>query len=492
MTLVDELRRVSLFEGLTDDELRWVAESGSEKFVRAGEVNGREGEPVDHLYVILEGELRITKKVDGGEVVINVYTPGMFFAEVPLLAGTPFLATGRALTECRLFLLPDEAFRHMLKAYPAFSHTILETMAQRVQILQSITAQREKLNSLSTLAAGLAHELNNPAAASRSAVRDLRESIEKTKRLAMNLGQALPPAQLEALAALEEEAVARAASPPSLDNPLEQGDLEEEVAGWLDEHGLEDGFEFAPAFAEAGLDTSWLEEVETAVPGDALPAVLGYLEVAVTVAGLLREAEAGLGRVSDLVEAAKSYSNMDRAPLVEVDVNEGIEQTLAVLGYKLGPDVEVAREYDPDLPRITAYGGELNQVWTKLIDNAIDAVSGGDDGSGKGQVRLRTTCEGDGVLVEVADDGPGVPEDLQARVFEPFYTTKGVGAGVGLGLDVSYRIVVGRHGGDIRVVSQPGDTRFQVRLPLEAGSGIGQAAQRAEQPAETTREEVPR
>ena len=479
--LVDELRRVPLFEGLTDDELRWVAERGSEKQVRTGEVNGREGEPVEHLYVILEGELRITKKVDGSEVVINVYTPGMFFAEVPLLAGTPFLATGRALTACRLFLLPDEAFRHMLTTNPAFSHTILETMAQRVKILQSIEGQRERLNSLSTLAAGFAHELNNPAAASHRAVRDLRESIATKGRLAIELGKSLSPKGLEALAALEERAVAWATSPPSL-GPLEQSEREDEVVGWLDERGVEDRFLLAPAFVAAGLDLGWLEEVEAAMPHEALPFVLNYLGATVVVNGLLEEAEAGVRRVSDLVEAAKAYSNMDRAPLVEVDVNEAIEQTLAVLGYKLGPRVEITREYDPNLPRITAYGGELNQVWTNLIDNAIDAVDG------DGCLRLRTTCEGDGVLVEVADDGPGVPEDLRTRVFEPFYTTKGVGAGVGLGLDISYRIVVGQHGGDIRVVSEPGDTRFQVRLPLEPDRGIGRSAQ----PVQATREEIPR
>ena len=462
MNLVDELRRVPLFEGLTDDKLRWVAEQGSEKFVRTGEVNGREGEPVEHLYVILEGELRITKHADGGEVVINVYTAGTFFAEVPLLAGTPFLATGRALTDCRLFLLPDAAFRYMLTAYSGFSQKILETMAQRVQILQSIVGQREKLNSLSTLAAGLAHELNNPAAASRRAVRELRESVESAKRLAIELGRTLSPEELEALAELEREATARAATPPSLD-ALERGDLEDEVTGWLEDRSVEVSPDLSPTFVEAGLDTVWLGEVEAAVPDDALWSVLEYFGATVETASLLGEAEAGVGRISALVEAAKSYSNMDRAPLVEVDVNEGIEQTLAVLGYELGPEIEIEREYDPDLPRITAYGGELNQVWTNLIDNAIDAVDG------NGLVKLRTTCEGDGVLVEVADDGPGVPEELQARVFEPFYTTKGVGAGVGLGLDVSYRIVVGRHGGDIRVVSEPGDTRFQVRLPLAPG-----------------------
>jgi signal transduction histidine kinase len=480
-TMVGALRRIPLFEGLTDDELRWMVEQGSEKFVPAGEINGREGEPVEHLYVILKGELRITKKVDGGEVVINVYGPGMFFAEVPLLAGTPFLATGRALTDCRFFLLPEDAFRHMLTASPAFSHTILETMAQRVQILQQVAGQRERLNSLSNLAAGLAHELNNPAAASRRAISDLRGSIETTKRLAMELRCALPPEELDALTTLEWEAAARAASPPSLD-PLGRGDLEDEVARWLEDRELEAGFEFAPIFAGAGLDTVWLEGVEAAVPNIALPSVLEYLGAAITTAGLLAEAEASVGRISGLVEAVKSYSNMDRTPLVEVDVNEGIEQTLTVLGYEFGPDMQVMREYDPTLPRITAYSGELNQVWTNLIDNAINAIGGE---AGQGRIGLRTTCEGDGVLVEVSDSGPGIPEELQARVFEPFYTTKGVGAGTGLGLDIAYRIVVGRHGGDIRVVSKPGDTRFQVRLPLQPGGGIGDPERSVEAEEET-------
>lgn len=301
MTSINELRRVPLFEGLTDDELRCVVENGSEKLVSARQVNGREGDPVEHLYIILEGELRITKKADGGEVVINVYTPGEFFAEVPLLASTPFLATGRALSDCRLFLLPDKFFRHMLTAYPAFGQKILETMAQRVQILQSITGQHEKLNSLSTLAAGLAHELNNPAAASRRAIEDLRGSIKTAKRLAMELGQALYPEELGRLAALEEKAVARAAVPPSL-GTLERSELEDEMAGWLEDHGLEDGFEISPVFVSAGLGAEWLGAVEDAVPGDALPRVLEYLGAAVATAGLIEEAEAGVGRISALVK----------------------------------------------------------------------------------------------------------------------------------------------------------------------------------------------
>ncbi len=212
-TVIDALRRAPLFEGLTDDELRWVAEQGSEKLVRAGEVNGREDEPVEHLHVILKGELRITKKADGGEVVINVYTPGTFFAEVPLLAGTPFLATGRALTDCRLFLLPDEIFLHMLTANPSFSQKTLETMAQRVQLLQSIAAQREKLNSLGTLAAGLAHELNNPAAASRRAAVALREETLKAQKAALDHDERFTPAQKEQLASLGDEMMAGSARP---------------------------------------------------------------------------------------------------------------------------------------------------------------------------------------------------------------------------------------------------------------------------------------
>jgi signal transduction histidine kinase len=466
---VEELRRVALFDGLTDEELRRVVEGGSEKVVRAGEINGREGEPAEHLYVILSGELRITKRADGGEVVLNVYGPGQFFAEVPLLAGTPFLASGRALSECRMFLIPREDFQRMLTTPPRFAQRILETMAERVQMLQSVASERQRLNSLGTLAAGLAHELNNPASAARGAARDLRGSFERTKRLAVKLGRHMPPGCFEKVAALESEALLRAEDPPVLD-PLARGEREDEVALWLEGRGVEGAWNLSPIFVAAGVSAEWLASVEEALPGKALPYVLEYLGATLETEALLGEAVASTGRVSWVVEAMKAYSNMDRAPLGEVDVNEGLEDTLAVLGYKLGGGIEVRRDYDPKLPRITAYGGELNQVWTNLLDNAIDAAGGSE---GIGRIGLRTGCEGDGILVEISDDGPGVPEELRARVFEPFFTTKGVGEGSGLGLDVAYRIVVGRHGGDIRLVSRPGDTRFQVRLPLAPAEADG-------------------
>ena len=469
MTTLEELRRVPLFASLTDEELEVVLLRGSEKFLAAGEVNGREGEPVEHLYVILSGQLRITKRADGGEITINVFVPGTFFAEVPLLSGTPFLASGRALTDCRLFLLPDETFRRLLASNPAFSHIVLETMAERVQILQSVAAQRERLNSLSTLAAGLAHELNNPVSAARRATGELRREVRRSRDLSARLGRRLSERQLEKLFEIEAGATARAVETPLLE-PLAAADREQKLASWLEERGVEDAWHLAATFAGAGLDEHWLEETANAVPGGALPDALAYLEAAVATSGLLAEANQSTTRISALVEAMKGYSNMDRAPLQEVDVREGVESTLSVLGYKLA-GIEVERDYDAALPRITAYEGELNEVWTSLLENAIDAVNALSDRTRR--IRLRAACEADSILVEVADNGPGVPEELRGRVFEPFFTTKGVGAGTGLGLDVSYRIVVGLHGGDLRLVSDPegGDTRFQVRLPIEGPAG---------------------
>ncbi|MGH3144822.1 MAG: ATP-binding protein, partial [Rubrobacter sp.] len=441
--------------------------------VRAGEVNGREGEPVEHLYVLIEGELRITKEADGGEVVINTYTPGAFFAEVPLLAGTPFLASGRALTDCRLFLIPNPVFRRMLTEYPSFSDMILQTMAERVQILQSVAGQRERLNSLGTLAAGLAHELNNPAAAARRSAEELRGCLEQGRTAGMRLARAaargeLDPSTLDTLERTVDEAAHRVGeSKDTVLDELDRSGLEEELAMWLEDMGVLDGWDLAPACVGAGLGTASLAPLLESVPQEMRADALGYLQAALDVAELVGEVEGSTRRISEIVGTMEGYSYMDRAPVQDVDVNGSLDDTLAVLGYKLD-GVEVARDYDPDLPRISAYGGELNQVWTNLVDNAIDAVSGAE---GAGSVRLRTSCERDRVLVEVTDDGPGITERDQARIFEPFFSTKDVGEGTGLGLDVSYRIVVGRHGGDIRVVSEPGETRFEVRLPVDGPGG---------------------
>jgi len=470
MTAFDELHRTPLFEDFPDDELLEVAKRGLEKFVPAGEVNGREGEPVEHLYVILEGELRITKEVAGGEMVINTYTPGAFFAEVPLLAGTPFLATGRALTDCRLFLIPDGLFRRLLTEHSSFGNKILQAMAERVQILQSVAGQRERLTSLGTLAAGLAHQLNNPAAAARRSAEALREDMDKLRSTGLGLARAATAGRLtsEALDALQGviDAVGRAEA--SVPDELERSEREENVALWLEESGVPEGWTLARSLVSAGLGVADVLPIVEAVPSDLRLDALRYLEATLDVSGLVDEVEGSALRISGIVETMEGYSYMDRAPVQEVDVNGSLEDTLSVLSHRLD-GVEVLRDYDSGLPRITAYGGELNQVWTALIDNAIDAVSASEV---SGRITLRTGCERDMVLVEVADDGPGIPPEDRARIFEPFFSTKDVGHGTGLGLDVSYRIVVGRHGGDIHVVSEPGRTRFEVRLPVD---GPGEA-----------------
>ncbi len=476
MKTFDELRRITLFEGLSDEALRDVIGQGLEKFVPAGEINGREGEPVAHLYVILEGELRITKLVTGGEVVINTYTPGSFFAEVPLLAGTPFLATGRALTDCRLFLIPNELFRRMLTEHPSFGNKILKAMAERVQILQSVAGQRERLTSLGTLAAGLAHELNNPAAAARRSAEDLRESLDELHSAGLRLARAAIAGEVTsgALDALEHAigALARREAPEALAlGELERSEREEDLAFWLEDNGVPEGWDLAPSFVSAGLGVAKLLPIMESVPSDLRVDALRYLAATLDSAGLVDEVEGSALRVSGIVETMEGYSYMDRAPVQDVDVNGSLDDTLAVLGHRLD-GIEVTRDYDPNLPRVTAYGGELNQVWTNLIDNAIDAVS---SPGRSGRITLRTGCERDRVLVEVVDDGPGIPPEDHARIFEPFFSTKDVGHGTGLGLDVSYRIVVGRHGGDIHVISEPGETRFEVRLPVD-GPGDAESA----------------
>jgi signal transduction histidine kinase len=469
LTTFDELRRIPLFEDLPDDALREVAGQGLEKFVPAGEVNGREGEPVEHLYVILEGDLRITKEATGGEVVINTYTPGAFFAEVPLLAGSPFLATGRALTDCRLFLIPDDLFRHLLTEHSSFGSKILKAMAERVQILQSVTGQRERLTSLGTLAAGLAHQLNNPAAAARRSAEDLREDLGKLRSAGLRLARAATAGRLtsEALDTLELAIDAPGRAEATVLDELERSQREEDVAFWLEESGVPEGWTLAPSLVSAGLGVTDLLPIVEAVPPDLHLDALRYLEATLDSAALVDEVEGSALRISGIVQTMEGYSYMDRAPIQEVDVNGSLDDTLAVLGHRLD-GIEVLRDYDPGLPRITAYGGELNQVWTNLIDNAIDAVS---PSEASGRLTLRTGCERDRVLVEVTDDGPGIPPENHARIFEPFFSTKDVGHGTGLGLDVSYRIVVGRHGGDIHVVSEPGETRFEVRLPVDGPGG---------------------
>jgi signal transduction histidine kinase len=320
--------------------------------------------------------------------------------------------------------------------------------------------QHGKLISLGTMAAGLAHELNNPAAAIGRSAAEAREAFQEASEKAVELGNlSLTEEQRAFVAGLPQEVGQKSGS--TLDS-LEVSDLEDDLAVWMEDHGIEEGWEISPTLAGAGLDRAWLEGLAEKVPEEALGDVLGWLRATVAGGELLREIEGGSARISELVGAIKTYTHMDKATSKKVDVHAGLNSTLIMLGHKLKKgDVEVVRDYEKDLPHVCGHAGELNQVWTNLIDNAIDAVDG------RGRITVRTASENWRVLVEVSDDGPGIPDDVRERIFEPFYTTKDVGEGTGLGLDISYRVVVEDHKGDIRVFSEPGYTRFQVRLPVE-------------------------
>lgn len=333
-------------------------------------------------------------------------------------------------------------------------------MAQRASKFESVSQQREKLASLGTLAAGLAHELNNPASAGQRAAEHLQEKIIALGAIALKISQQLTSEQLQFLTELQEQVKRQALQNIQLD-PLIQSDCEEEITDWLDSHNIPDGWKMAHNLVKAGIRPQLLEAIaKKARTTDSLAIALTWLETNVTVAELFEQLEQSSKRVVDLVQAIKSYSYMDRGSVQEVDIHEGLENTLLMLNYKLKQGVTVTLECDRNLPRIQAHGSELNQVWTNLIDNAINATNK------QGHIWVRTKREERWLLIEIADNGAGIPLEIQPHIFEPFYTTKDVGKGTGLGLYLSYRIVVGIHRGNITVSSKPGDTRFQVRLPI--------------------------
>jgi signal transduction histidine kinase len=322
--------------------------------------------------------------------------------------------------------------------------------------LEGYSQQREKLVSLGTMAAGLAHELNNPAAAARRAAAHLPQTTDRVQSYLCQLSKTLELEHWQYLLNAAQEASAQ--HPPELDH-LARSDRAETIAHWLDAHGVAAAWDLAPTFVNAGLDLAWLEQLTAKLPPATHADAIGWLEARLNLKSLVSEVEQSSGRIEKLVKAVKSYSYMDQSPMQEVDIHEGIESTLTMLGHKL-KNVTLVRSFDRSLPRIMAYGSELNQVWTNLIDNAIHAVNG------TGKICIGTSLEDNQLVVEIVDDGPGIPAEVQSRMFEPFFTTKSVGTGTGLGLIISNRIVGDRHGGEIEFESRPGETRFKIRLPI--------------------------
>jgi signal transduction histidine kinase len=463
----EELRELFLFEKLDDAQLAWLAERGGIAEYQAGETIYRAGEPAEWLFVLLEGTLSMLMRAGGTEIEVNrtdhrgAYA-GAFMAFLDMPLGRSYAGSLRAVTDCRFWVLPAADFGRAVREWFPMATHMLEGLAIQGMGSQQTVSTRERLVALGTVTAGLTHELNNPATAATRAAAGLRERLAGLwDELAGLAAAGVAPDQLAALADLIGEATAGTGRPPP--SPLEAADREDELGGWLEAHGVEGAWELTPPLVAAGVEVDWLERVAAAVPAAALPGAVGLAATTCEAGSLLDEVGEAARRISALVGAAKQYSQMDRSPLQQVDVHDGLESTLTMLKHKLETGIEVVRDYDRSLPELPAYAGELNQVWTNLVDNAADAMEGMD---GRGRLTVRTARDGDRVLVEIGDNGPGVPEAAAAHLFEPFFTTKPVGRGTGLGLDICWRIVVQRHHGDLRFSSSPGDTRFQVLLPL--------------------------
>ncbi|MBA3605900.1 MAG: cyclic nucleotide-binding domain-containing protein [Acidimicrobiia bacterium] len=457
---VAELRQLFIFDGLTDEQLGELHGVSHEVPFDDGQELFREGDPAQCWWVLLEGEVQLVRRAGREEAVVmrTMDRPGVWAGGFQAWDDTSsYLATGRGKSSGRMLRVPADELGRMARAWFPFSIHLITGFFQTVRSMDSLSRQREALIALGRLAAGLAHELNNPASATTRAVDELQTTCETLlSSLARLAEQSLLAEHFVAIDALRREID----TPAARVDPLVAADREEQLVDWLDQRGVEGAWRIAPSLAAAGVDTAWCERAAEILEGEHLEPGLEWVASTLSTRALLAEVKESAARISALVDAVKSYSQVDRASVQQIDVTDGITSTLVMLGHKLRDGVTVVRDEAADLPRIEANPGELNQVWTNLIDNAIDAMEG------DGTLRISTRVDGDDVVVEVADTGAGMPSDVRARAFEPFYTTKEVGKGTGLGLDISRRIVVERHHGQITIDSRPGQTVLCVRLPL--------------------------
>ncbi|CAL9355628.1 ATP-binding protein [Streptomyces sp. enrichment culture] len=484
-----EIASLFLFEKLTPEQLGRLCAEGRVELFQPGPVYA-EGEPATCFFVLLEGEVVLSRRVGGDDVeVVRSSQAGAYTGAMQAYIGDRvkqvYNNSMRVTVPTRFFVLPADTFAAVMREWFPMAVHLLEGLFFGSKNSQRVIGQRERLLALGSLSAGLTHELNNPAAAAVRATASLRERVAKMRhKLAVISSGPYPPEQLASLIEIQERTAERVAKAPSL-SPLEAADREDEISDWLDDHGIQEGWRVAPTFVQAGLDVDWLEQVAASVGEEILPAAVGWLNYTVETELLMDEIEDSTTRISRLVDAAKQYSQLDRAPYQNADVHELLDSTLLMLSGKIGPQIEVVKDYDRTVPRIPCYPAELNQVWTNLIDNAVGAMNGA---GGEGTLTVRTELLPDRVLVEFRDTGPGVPPEIRDRIFDPFFTTKPVGEGTGLGLDISWRIVVNKHHGSLQVESVPGDTRFQALLPLTAADGedataIGENTESPEEPA---------
>jgi len=462
---VDDLRRIDLFDDLDDGALAEWAAVISERPAEPDDLLADQGAAPSAVLLLLEGSVR-TQLVDGGrtEPVGRQHAPTWMLAIAVLTRGSLGVRM-TAETPCRIGAIEGDDFRRLAFAHPSVHERVMAQVAPVMSRVTTIEQNRERLASLGTMAAGLAHELNNPAAAARRAAAQLAEAIDVVSAtLGRFVESGIEREEAEQLVALQREALAGAAGRTPLD-ALDAADKEDELRDELEALGVPEAWRLAEPLAAAGVDADWPARVH-ALAGPATDAAVAWVAATLTARSLAADVQESTQRMSELVGAVKTYAYMDRGGLVEVDLHEGIETTLTVLAHKLKhTQIEVVRDYDPSLGRLSVRGSELNQVWTNLLDNAIDALGS------RGTITIRTAREGDSALVEIADDGPGVPPESRERIFDSFYTTKDVGQGTGLGLATARRIVVDRHDGALTVDSEPGRTVFSVRLPAKTDEG---------------------
>ncbi|MGV0741267.1 ATP-binding protein [Mycolicibacterium sp. XJ870] len=470
----DELRTLFLFEHLSDEQLDTLCEAGSIEIFPAGPIV-TEGDPATCFYVMLEGELIMSKRSGGVDIQTNRTSQrGVYFgawsAYIPGEAHI-YEASVRLTQPSRVFVLDANAFAAFMQAQFPMAVHLLEGHKVGGRRQSQIIGQREKLLALGTITAGLTHQLNNPAAATGRAVADLREGVGKMRhKLAMLADGKFTPEALRVLITIQDEVAEQVAKSKGLElTALETADREEQIGDWLEDHGIASAWDYAPTFVEAGLDIDWLERIEASVDdvdaSASLQGAIGWLKYTIDTELRMNEIAEASKRISALLAGAKQYSQMDRGAYQSADVHELLRSTLMMFGGKIGKDkpVILVKDMDKSLPELQCYPGDLNQVWTNIIDNAIQAMDG------HGTLTIRTSRETDEMIrVEICDDGPGIPEEDIGRIFTPFFTTKPFGEGTGLGLDLAWRIVVEKHNGDLRVQSEPGNTRFIVLLPIQA------------------------
>jgi signal transduction histidine kinase len=451
-----ELRRVPVFADLPDDQLAWFLSQSEEVRLTPGDTYIQLGDPADAMFVLLEGQLEARGDFAGETVVIPIAT-GSVTGALPFSRMKQFTVSGRAVTESRVLRFPAKLFPELVQKMPDLAQRLVAVMSDRIREATRYEQQRDRLAALGKLSAGLAHELNNPASAAKRATTHLREVLMRIKNASHELGaRDLNPGQRSQIEKLEASLIQQDGVPP---DPLTASAAEEQIDGLLRAHGQNDLWQLAADLARKNARPEVVESLFKNFDGETARAALVRIAASLEIASLLDEIESSTTRISELVLAIKEYTYMDQGPVQNVDIVKSLENTLTILNHKLKRGVNVVRDYDPVPLLVNSFGSELNQVWTNIIDNAIDAMHG------NGKLRVHTYRDTGCVVVEIADNGPGISPDIKPHIFEPFFTTKGVGEGTGLGLDTAQRIVK-KHRGSIQVTSKPGDTRFQVWLPL--------------------------